>query len=249
MYLLTKSETLESGVTVSFTSGSDTGNIIDGDRTTTAETANRSPNLTINLGSRKRIDALWLKGENLQDYDLQASNNNITYTDIQTGVTVDDGRYSFITFTNTQAYRYWRLAFSQHGASDANYRVAEVFLMRLLLDLNTDEKRPLHNRPSIPRTGVVAYETYNGNVVQYNTEDEEKTTLTFQWEHLDSEVADALEALWKGPPHAPTLTVYARPNAEPGEIYLAKWKEEFGFKFTGPFSALGKSGQAVFEEI
>ena len=34
MYLLTKSETLNTGVTVSFTSGTDTGNIIDGDRTT-----------------------------------------------------------------------------------------------------------------------------------------------------------------------------------------------------------------------
>ena len=249
MYLLTQSETLESGVTVSFTSGSDTGNIIDGDLTTSAETADRDPNLTINLGSRKRIDALWLKGENLQDYDLQASNNNITYTDIETDVTVTDGLYSFLTFQNTQEYRYWRLAFSQRGASDANYRVAEVFLMRLLLDLNTDEKRPLHNRPSIPRTEVVAYETYNGNTVQYNSDEDEKTRLTFEWQHLDSEVADALEALWKGPPHAPTVTVYARPNAEPGEIYLAKWKEEFGFKFTGPFSALGKSGQAVFEEI
>lgn len=249
MYLLTRSETLEDGVTVSFTSGADTGNIIDGDRNTYSETSHRRPNLTIDLGARKVIDALYLKGENLQGYALQASNNNITYTDIQMGVTVDDGKHSFITFTNTTAYRYWRLAFSQRGGSDPNYRVAEVFLMRLLLDLNTDDHRPLHYRPSIPRDGVVAYETYNGNVVQYNTEGDEKTTLTFQWEHLDNDVADALEALWKGAPHAPVLTVYPRPNAEPREIYLAKWNPEFGFKFTGPFSALGKSGQAVFEEI
>ena len=249
MHLLTKSETLAPGVTVTLTSGTDTGNIIDGDRTTVSMTTDRDPNLTIDLGSRKLIDALYLEGENLQDYDLQASNNNITYTDIQTGVTVSDGQHSFLTFSHTTKYRYWRLAFSRRAASAPNYRVAEVFLMRLLLDLNTDEKRPLHYRPSIPRTGVVAYETYNQNLVQYNTEGEEKTTLTFQWEHLDSDVADMLEALWKGPDHAPELIVYPRPNAEPGEIYIAKWKPEFGFKFTGPFSALGKSGQAVFEEI
>ena len=85
--------------------------------------------------------------------------------------------------------------------------------------------------------------------MQYNTEGEEKTTLTFQWEHLDNDVADALEALWQGPPHAPELTIYPRPNAEPDKIYIAKWNPEFGFKFTGPFSALGKSGQVVFEEI
>ena len=58
-------------------------------------------------------------------------------------------------------YRYWRLAFSQRGASGPNYRVAEVFLMQLLLDLNTDGKRPLHYRPSIPRDGIVAYRNQN----------------------------------------------------------------------------------------
>ena len=249
MYLLTKSETLNTGVTVTFTSGTNTGNIIDGDRTTNAETANRNPNLTIDLGVRKVIDALYLKGENLQGYDLQASNNNINYTTIRTGETVANGIYSFVLFANTTPYRYWRITFSARGASDPNYRVAEVFLMRLLLDLNTDEKRPLHYRPSIPRDGVVAYATYNQSLVQYKTEDAEKTILTFQWEYLDTEVADALEALWKGTPHAPEITVYPRPNAEPDKIYIAKWKPEFGFKFTGPFSALGKSGQAVFEEI
>ena len=81
MYLLTKSETLNTGVTVTFTSGTNTGNIIDSDRTTTAETADRDPNLTINLGSPKVVNALWVEGENLKDYDLQASNNNIAYTD------------------------------------------------------------------------------------------------------------------------------------------------------------------------
>ena len=236
MYLLTKSETLETGVTVSFTSGTDTGNIIDGDHTTSAETANRDPNLTIDLGARKRIDALWLKGENLQDYDISASNNNSTFTDLDTNITVPSHGNSFATFTNPTAYRYWRLSFSRRGASDPNYKIHEVCLASLLLDLNTDEKRPLHYRPSIPRSGIISYETYNQNLVQYNTEGEEKTTLTFQWEHLDNAVAHA-------------LTIYPRPNAEPDKIYIAKWKPEFGFTFTGPFSALGKSGQAVFEEI
>ena len=249
MYLLTKPETLNTGVTVTFTSGTDAGNIIDGDRTTSAETADRDPNLSIDLGARKVINALWLKGEHLNDYTLAASNDNTTYTEIKAGITVPSHGNSFENFTNTTPYRYWRIAFSARGTSDPNYRIYEVFLMRMLLDLNTDEKRPLHYRPSIPRDGVVAYETYNQNLVQYNTEGEEKTTLTFQWEHLDTEVADALEALWKGAPHAPELTVYPRPNAEPDKIYIAKWKPEFGFKFTGPFTGLGKSGQAVFEEI
>ena len=249
MYLLTKSETLNANASATLTGVSDAVNIIDGDVATAVETANREPTLNINLGSNKMADAIFIKGENLQDYDISASNNNSTFTLIETGVAVSSHGYSFVTFTNTTPYRYWRITFSARGASDPNYRVAEVFLMRLLLDLNTDEKRPLHYRPSIPRDGVVAYETYNQSLVQYNTEGKEKTTLTFQWEYLDTAIADALEALWKGAPHAPEITVYPRPNAEPDKIYIAKWKPEFGFKFTGPFSALGKSGQAVFEEI
>jgi hypothetical protein len=78
MYLLTKSETLDPSVTVTFTSGTDTGNIIDGDLTTSAGTSDRNPNLTIDLGSRKRIGVLRLKGENPQDYDLQASKTKST---------------------------------------------------------------------------------------------------------------------------------------------------------------------------
>ena len=249
MYLLTKSETLNANVSATLTGAVNAVNIIDGDITTAVETADREPVLNIDLGSRKVVDTVFIKGENLQDYDISASNNNSTFTSIETGVAVPSHGNSFVIFTNTTAYRYWRLSFSRRGASDPNYKIHEVYLASLLLDLNTDEKRPLHYRPTIPRDGVVAYETYNQNLVQYNTEGDEKTTLTFQWEHLDSDVADALEALWKGPPHAPELTLYPRPNAEPEQIYIAKWKPEFGFKFTGPFSALGKSGQAVFEEI
>ena len=249
MYLLTKSETLKTNISATLSGVTDADAVIDGKPDTFVETPTRAPTLTIDLENAKVIDAVFLKGDHLNDYTLSASEDNSTYTEIEANITVPSHGNSFITFSNTTAYRYWRLAFSRRGASDANYRVAEVFLMQLLLDLNTDDHRPLHYRPSIPRTGVISYETYNRNLVQYNTEHDEKTTLTFQWEHLDNAVADALEALWKGAPHAPELTVYPRPNAEPDKIYIAKWKPEFGFKFTGPFSALGKSGQAVFEEI
>ena len=249
MYLLTKSETLANVVSITLSGVIDAGAIIDGKLNTFVETLTRAPTLLIDLGSAKVIDALWLKGGNLKDYTLSVSNNNSTYTEIEADISVPAHGHSFITFTNATAYRYWRIAYSARQASDPNYRIHEVFLMRLLLDLNTDEKRPLHYRPSIPRTGVVAYDTYNGNTVQYNSEEDEKTTLTFEWQHLDSDVAAALERLWKGPPHAPTLTVYARPNAEPGEIYLAKWNSEFGFKFTGSFRGFGKSGRVVFEEV
>ena len=194
------------------------------------------------------VNALWVEGENLKDYDLQASNNNINYTTIRTGETVANGRYSFLTFTKHNAVPLLGWHFPNAGIR------SELPCGRGVPDALA--LGPKHRREAsaplstvYPTRGVVAYETYNQSLVQYKTEDAEKTILTFQWEYLDNDVADALESLWKGVPHAPELTVYPRPNAEPDKIYIAKWKPEFGFKFTGPFSALGKSGQAVFEEI
>ena len=66
MYLLTKNRKLNANVSATFTGAADTGNIIDGDLTTNAETANRNPNLSIDLGVRKVIDALWLAGRILK---------------------------------------------------------------------------------------------------------------------------------------------------------------------------------------
>ena len=47
MYLLTRSETLKNGVTVTFTSSAGNNNIIDGDLMTGAETTVCAPNLTV----------------------------------------------------------------------------------------------------------------------------------------------------------------------------------------------------------
>ena len=205
MYLLTQSETLNDSASVTFTSASNTGNIIDGDLDTFSETASRTPNLTVDLGSRKVIDAVFLKGENLLDYDVKASNDNSTFTDLKTGITVPDDGNSFEAFTNTATYRYWRLTFSQRGTSDPNYRVAEIYLCRLLLDLNTDEKRPVRYRNTTPQTGVVAYDTYNRRTIQYKTGERAKVRLTFEWSNLDADVAEELESLWKGPPPQPLI--------------------------------------------
>ena len=88
MYLLTKSETLNANAAATLTGAADAGKVIDGDVTTAVEAANREPILNIDLGSPKVVDVIFIKGENLQDYDISASNNNITYTTIRTGETV-----------------------------------------------------------------------------------------------------------------------------------------------------------------
>ena len=79
----------------------------------------------IDLRSAKVIDAVFLKDEHLNDYTLSASNDDSTYTEIEADIVVPAHGHSFITFTNTTAYRYWRLSFSQHGATGPNYRIYE----------------------------------------------------------------------------------------------------------------------------
>lgn len=259
MYLFTKSETRNDNVSVTFTGATDNANIIDGDQDTFAETANTAPNLTIDLGERRVIDSLWLQGENLQNYTLKASNNNITFLDIRTGLTTSSGRYSYVKFTNTTAYRYWRLTFSARQNTDPNYRVSEVFLMRRLLDFNTDEKRPFRVLDRIPNDNVVAYRLWNQNLVTYEPDGTvDKAVLTLEWEHIDSEFVDELEALWKGPPHLPEVTVYPRPDSEPDKMYQVKWTSDFQFRnsaIRAHISSDGtetvtqyKRGQIVMEE-
>ena len=255
MYLLTPPHTLDDydAVTLSGVSSSDVGAVIDTDLTTYVDTATLAPVFTVDFGAggSKVVDAIFIKGENLNNYTLYGSNTSVTDTSNQLGVAmaVPSHGNAFQTFTNLDAYRYFRLEFSARDASDPHYRIHEIFFMSLLLDLNTDEDRPLDYQPSIPRTGAVAYNVYNGNTVQYNSEGDEKTVLKCEWANLDADVAAELESLWKGPPHAPEITLYRRPNTAPGEIYVAKWNSEFGFKFTGAFKGLGKGGRAVFEEV
>ena len=194
MYLLTKSETLNTGVTVTFTSGTDTGNIIDGDLTTNAETANRSPNLTINLGVRKVIDALWLNGENLQDYDLQASNNNITYTDYSHRRNGCQRTQQLPHIPKTQppiATGGWHFPTRCIRSELPGGRgVSDVSLARP--KHRREASTPLPDRLS-RATGLWRMRPTIRTLCSTTPKAMEKTTLTFQWEHLDNDVADALE--------------------------------------------------------
>ena len=202
MYLLTDPYIPTS---ITLTGVTDASAVFDYDLDTYAEPSALAPVLTMDLGTAQVVDSVFLKGENLQDYDLSASNNNSTFTDLETGLTVPEHGNSFTTFVNSTAYRYWRISLSARTSSEPVYRIHEVYLSKLSLDLNTLEKRPLRYRYQIPRTGVVAYETYGQRTVSYKIGDEEKVRLRFEWQNLDEEVAADLERLWK---EVPTLRLF-----------------------------------------
>ena len=84
MYLLTKSHTLNENVSATLSGVTNVHNVIDGDLGTHVEMATLAPILTIDLGSAKVIDTAFLRGDNLQDYDISASTDNITFTDLDT---------------------------------------------------------------------------------------------------------------------------------------------------------------------
>ena len=227
MYLLTKSLTLNEGVSATLESD-DAPEIIDGIIDDSVETSEREPEIVIDFGSGKIVDTVWLLGENLQDYDISASNDNSTFTSIDTDLETEDGEYGFEVFGNTTLYRYWKITLSQRGTSDPNYKISEVYLMRLLLDLRDDDKRPLRINSPINRDKVVTASTYNENLIEYKpSQSSPKTTITCHWEFLNNHIATALENIYKGPPHRPELTVYPRPETEPKKIY----QDQIGFEF------------------
>lgn len=227
MYLLTLPEPPAS---VTLTGVADTSNIYDSDLETFVDTSNRSPALVLDLGSAKVIDALFLKGANLQDFILAGSNDNSSYTDLGVTQTAPAHGNAFYPFANTTAYRYYRITFSTRQTSDPNYRVHEVYLMRLLLNMDNDQDRPRINNAELPGDHVVAYSAYNDDVIEYRLQGARaKARLTFGWGHLDEAVAQSLVALYAGDIPAPELTVYPRPVPEPSKIYRAKWVSDVHF--------------------
>ena len=118
------------------------------------------------------------------------------------------------------------------------------------MDLNIDEYRPIgFNTPIRHLKNVEAY-TYNQNLIEYLPENSlTKTTIFCQWDFLDNLVVDALENLYRGPPHAPELTVYPRPLIELKKIYQVKWASGVNFSIASDRYELGKNGSITFEEL
>ena len=117
MYLLTDPYIPTS---ITLTGVTDASAVFDYDLDTYAEPSALAPVLTMDLGTAQVVDSVFLKGENLQDYDLSASNNNSTFTDLETGLTVPEHGNSFTTFVNSTAYRYWRISLSARTSSESS---------------------------------------------------------------------------------------------------------------------------------
>lgn len=227
MYLLSLPHTPQSAT---FTSVTDTAPIYDTDLDTFVETPNTAPTLVIDLGAARRVDTLFLKGANLHGFTLAGSNNNSAYTNLDMTQTAPSHGNVFRTFTNTVAYRYYRLTFSARQGTDPAYRMHEVYLMSMILDIDNDNDRPPINQITLPGDHVVAYDAYNDATIEYRLQGgNAKVQLTFGWEQLDETVADALAAIYAGDPIAPELTVYPQPGAEPDKIYRAKWVSDVNF--------------------
>ena len=92
-----------------------------------AETANCNPNLTIDLGARKRIDALWLKGENLQDYGGRLNRMVTALLDSL----FDEWRDCNSPFTDISRYindrNYWTSCRNLHNGYGIASRVTLIF--------------------------------------------------------------------------------------------------------------------------
>lgn len=67
----------------------------------------------------------WRESNTIRDFKLQGSNNDADWTDVYTGACVNTGNPSILwqtfDFSNTAAYRYYRILFLNNGRGDGGY--------------------------------------------------------------------------------------------------------------------------------
>ena len=139
----------------------------------------------------------------------------------------------------------------------------DVMTDTVLIDLNTAEHRPLRIERTEVDDDTVLLETWNGNKILYASDQSSKLRFVLIWDSIPASQADALEAIWKGSPHAPTVIFVPRPDVS-SERFTVKWIGEVSFRFTGqgkvfqqasdaPGEYTGyedfKRGQIVFEQV
>lgn len=255
MLLLTDSITLTAHDAISLTDATTTANLVtDGNLRSSVSVPSLSPIFDIDFGPDKKAvaDAVFIKGSNLNDYTVSVSddNDNPNYTVLGSTYTVPANGHSFERFTNTTSYRRWRVSFSARGSSDPLYRIHEIYLMQVLLDMDTDEDRPLRIR-AVRNRGIF-FRAATGDLLWFDPTgfSQGQTTINLEWDALSNNMVERLKSVWQNRLlFDKLLTVYPRPSVEPKNIYYVRWQNDFEFRYSGTRIEHGQSGTVVLREV
>ncbi|MDE0683548.1 MAG: hypothetical protein OXI63_11580 [Candidatus Poribacteria bacterium] len=241
MKLYTQSIFLTDYSSIAFTGLTDRNDIlpaVDDDKNTLLRSTETDPSLSIDFGSgeTRTASAIWLRSEGYSAVTVQADGTTLMSRAIPL-----DG-YLYREFTEADA-QHWQLDFTGVGG------IYEVYLCQLLLDFNTDGKRPLRWR--MPRQVGVFFRAANGDLINFQPFGfgGGRAIITLTWELLANDnVAVLFDVFEAGVARNLQFAVYPAPAERPRHFFNARWENEFAFAHTGRKVSDGQSGSVVFRE-
>lgn len=236
MILYTPSILLGDYDTVTFDGNSTPELAFDNDKTTIAISTSADPTFEMDFGSgeTRTADSIWLKSSGYTAVEIEHDGTSAGAFNIGS-----DG-YLYQTFTQATAQE-WKLNFTGTGS------LSEAYLCNLILDFDTDDKRPYRWR--MPRVSGTFYRAANAELLGYNPIGRGRTEIQLDWDLLDNESVADLKTAWEsGFADNNFFSVYPVPTDRPRHFFQARWDSPFDFTYTGRRVQDGQSGQVVFTE-
>lgn len=220
--------------------------LFDGNPATEATVNRNGAHITLDMGSAVEIGAIRIKTEPNSPLNLvwiQPSDSTTSFPEVDRSNYAPTGaEWHVYRFGNIRR-RYWRLRFLRRGTS--NYQIAQIEFYRVVAPFDSEETRPasLNIRQYDPR--ATRYRRYDRRLVSNNSP-ALKTELRVNWVRLAQEHVDALDALYQS---GERFTVIPDVEFAPDKSCRVRWASPFAFVHSTRNWTLGKSGQAVFQEV
>ena len=226
---------------MTFTGISDSNDIrpaVDNDKNTIAHSASSNPSFSVDFGTgqTRAASAIWIRVEGYTRVQVNAGSSEVADVPIGT-----DG-YAYAEFSEASAQT-WTLDFTGNGG------LYEVYLCRLLLDFDTDDRRPLRWR--MARYPGVFIRSAGGDLIGFQPFGFSggRATVTLEWVLLENQAVQLLLAAYRaGAVRNLQFAVYPAPEDRPRHFFQARWESSFEFKHTGRRLADGQSGSVVLQE-
>ena len=225
---------------ITFDGVSDTDDILpalDNDKNTVVSSTQSDPSLAIDFGSgeTRSASAIWIRTTGYTAVAVNAGSAEVANESIPS-----DG-YLYHEFTEDSDQN-WSLDFTGTGG------IYEVYLCRLILDFDTDEKRPFWR---MPRQVGLFFRAASGVLLNFQPFGfgGGRAVITLTWALLDNEsVGQLFDAFEAGAARNLQFAVYPAPTDRPRHFFQARWENGFTFAYAGRKVSDGQSGSIVFQE-
>lgn len=223
-------------------------NAIDYNRDTYWESAAAEPHLTIDLITAETIDSVWFYSENVSQWRLSHSDDNVVFTLAVSPQAVVDPAYNFRGAFTAATKRYWRLDVTQEVTPANNTKIYEVFLMSQHLDLGESDDLPADWRLTLGEINAGGYRLNSGNLAAYNgVSNRPKAQLDIDFEGHSDAVRSAIRSAWESQRRT-AWTVFPEPIRYPADCFQMICASDFNLSYSYQSVLSGSRWNMVFEE-